>query len=77
VNKSEGKWFAYVTGLKGPVPVIYHDGIPASEEKNVLVKWPIDNAYPSINLAECKAAFPFPVQQMEKPASQVENSGAS
>jgi len=79
MNKSEGKFFAYVTGLRGPVPVIFHDGIRQSEEKTVLVKWPLTEAEAATrpSLARLKSAFPFPVQQMGKPAGQVENSAAS
>jgi hypothetical protein len=73
MNKSEGRWFAYVTGLRGPVPVIFHDGIRQSEEKTVLVKWPLYDGYIA-SLKFLQAAYPFPIQQMEKPAIQVENS---
>jgi hypothetical protein len=76
MNKSEGRFFAYVTGLRGPVPVIFHDGIRQSEEATVLMKWPLNEAELAVrpSLARLKAAFPYPVQQMEKPAGQVENS---
>ena len=77
MNKSEGRFFAYVTGLRGPVPVIFHDGIRQSEEKTVLVKWPLDNLPVPKSLAQLKVAFPYPVQQMEKPAGQLENSAAT
>ena len=77
MNKSEGRFFAYVVGLRGPVPVIFHDGIRLSEEKTVLVKWDLSERkdYPT-TLATLQAVFPFPVQKMEFPASQGENSGA-
>jgi hypothetical protein len=78
MNKTDGKFFAYVAGLKGPVPVIFHDGIRQSELKTVLVKWDLygPERQADLSIATLKRAFPFPVQQMEKPASQTENSGA-
>jgi hypothetical protein len=77
MNKTDGKFFAYVAGLKGPVPVIYHDGISERELKTVLVKWPLNATItPDFTIKEAMAVYPFPVQQMEKPASQTENSGA-
>jgi len=77
-NKTDGKFFAYVAGLRGPVPVIFHDGIRQSELKSVLVKWDLSGpeGQADLSIATLRRAFPFPVQPMEKPASQTENSGA-
>ena len=77
MNKTEGKYFAYVTGLRGPVPVIFHDGIRQSEEKTVLVKWGLSQHIATPSIATLKRAYPFPVQEMEKAAGQLENSAAS
>jgi hypothetical protein len=75
MNKSEGRFFAYVTGLRGPVPVIFHDGIRLSEEKTVLVKWELGEfVVEDASLKGLQKLYPFPVRQMEIPASQVEKS---
>jgi len=77
MDKHPGRYFAYVTGLRGPVPVIFHDGIRQSEEKTVLVKWGLSEHIATPSLATLKRAYPYPVQQMEKPAGHVENSASS
>lgn len=39
---TKGAWFAWERGLKGPIPIKFHDGINSTDAKRLLTRYQIE-----------------------------------
>lgn len=60
-NFREGKFFAWAIGLRGLIPVKYHEGINATEAKRVIQSHEIPDL--SLSFGQLAKMFPAPVSE--------------